>query len=879
MSNILPPLVIPTSDERTTKSAQNVSLPPLSSWSDGYRALDSIGSSSSPRSSSPPMTPFSSRSSQSHAFIQSSPRIAFETRHPHNDHMDDHLSAWDRNYMHYPSSQASIIPHTLPSIKAIYENDIMMRSTPPLYVSKPSEKIEFDFGEQQADITNSVASRYPSTFYDSEEEHEGEDESEGYSFVEEGARATFFRTSAERGQWKTDPAALKMQSRWQMRQSAPTWSPPPVSGLQYISRPISEPAHPTSRASSPADFPDSHDEHKIASELPSTPFVDDVSPDHLNHAVCDLSSSPPSLTSDREPSHEPGEMHYPSSPLPPSSPPLSPVSLPVSPMMRSMSPLSFVSSSPFMPPSSPLSFPPSDHDNDDMDLENEIESDGALPGATSEPVLSPTALVLEPSICIETSLSPPVAGTGAEVPPALFTRPLIATPELEPADKGHSPEPALDTPTSSDLPEEAPSVTTAVIPPSITNPGPSTDDGTAQGVCTEASMDIDIPPNQVTQVPNVLNLFGTHEAQVSTAPIVVKSSILDEVLPIPKKDPKVEVPNVLDLFNDLVEEPLSLETSVEKVLEVPQTSTNDANRSKAKTKTDKALKVRDHNGAMDVDEKGEGPSSAEARVGKPKRKKVVEGERRYEGPVRKKSRSSISETTISESHSSSVKGKFKADEPQKAKADGKRRHEEEDETFDVAPQPKARKQRRVDNASKNRPQQASRVHSDNSTASSSKRPLPVPIVSPSKSKPKNPETAALDAEICGLLIESMATSRASCLPASFLYKSVMQCRPSLKAQRSEKEWMEVFERVLRDGEASHGSGVFGKVESSGKDDSDRPLEAQWFYVPEADDDQERATLIRSMMPRPGKRSETKKYKQYYYRPLEKISRWDPEDEI
>ena len=64
-----------------------------------------------------------------------------------------------------------------------------------------------------------------------------------------------------------------------------------------------------------------------------------------------------------------------------------------------------------------------------------------------------------------------------------------------------------------------------------------------------------------------------------------------------------------------------------------------------------------------------------------------------------------------------------------------------------------------------------------------------------------------------------------------------------------------------------------------KDDRGRPLEPQWFYVPEMDEDQERATLIRSMMPRPGKRNETKKYKQYYYRPLDKISRWDPEDSL
>lgn len=64
---------------------------------------------------------------------------------------------------------------------------------------------------------------------------------------------------------------------------------------------------------------------------------------------------------------------------------------------------------------------------------------------------------------------------------------------------------------------------------------------------------------------------------------------------------------------------------------------------------------------------------------------------------------------------------------------------------------------------------------------------------------------------------------------------------------------------------------------SGQDDHDRKLQAQWFYVPEKDDDTDRATLIRSMMPRPAKRTETKKYKQYYWRPLGKISRWDPED--
>ena len=64
-----------------------------------------------------------------------------------------------------------------------------------------------------------------------------------------------------------------------------------------------------------------------------------------------------------------------------------------------------------------------------------------------------------------------------------------------------------------------------------------------------------------------------------------------------------------------------------------------------------------------------------------------------------------------------------------------------------------------------------------------------------------------------------------------------------------------------------------------QDNANCPLEAQWFYAPELDEDQERATLIKAMIPCSAKRSETKKYKQYYWRPLDKISRWDPEDEL
>lgn len=81
---------------------------------------------------------------------------------------------------------------------------------------------------------------------------------------------------------------------------------------------------------------------------------------------------------------------------------------------------------------------------------------------------------------------------------------------------------------------------------------------------------------------------------------------------------------------------------------------------------------------------------------------------------------------------------------------------------------------------------------------------------------QDPETMALNTEICGMLIETMALSRASSLPLSSLYKMMMQTQPSLKSQRSEQEWLTLFAQVLQEGEGGRGSGVFGKVESSGK---------------------------------------------------------------
>lgn len=176
----------------------------------------------------------------------------------------------------------------------------------------------------------------------------------------------------------------------------------------------------------------------------------------------------------------------------------------------------------------------------------------------------------------------------------------------------------------------------------------------------------------------------------------------------------------------------------------------------------------------------------------------------------------------------------------------------------------------------------------------------------------NPSTSPLPlpyAEFQGMVIETLATSRASSVTVSVLWRTMMEARPVLrevktrgkgkgvgdagseemvkekdteeeegvKEEMGKSEWMGLIELVLEEGKRK--CGLFDRVESSFKDDHGKPLEAQWFYIPENDFDKERAALIRTMMPRAGKRTVTKKYKQYYYKPLGKISRWDPEDAI
>ena len=89
-------------------------------------------------------------------------------------------------------------------------------------------------------------------------------------------------------------------------------------------------------------------------------------------------------------------------------------------------------------------------------------------------------------------------------------------------------------------------------------------------------------------------------------------------------------------------------------------------------------------------------------------------------------------------------------------------------------------------------------------------------------------------EMQGMLIETLATSRASSMPPSSLYTALMASRPALKEYQScahegameRKEWIRVIEDVLEAGCAS--SGVFDKVESTVKVRSFAMTMAVWM---------------------------------------------------
>lgn len=687
--------------------------------------------------------------------------------------------------MQHHTAKPSAASYALPSFKSSFANEASFPLPSRYDASALYDGASTHFREEHSYSSPDVAMHH-STFYDSEEEDGQED---GAEFWSEGdARATFFSTSAERGQWRYDPIPVRLHARSEMRKSLPTWSPPALPGLQLVTRPISEPAPSSSSPLYPSD------EHEDASE-----FTFPMSSDQQAF-MCDTRQSLPSLMSDRDTSPEQEEMQ-PSSPLPPSSPPLSHASFPHSPIARSISPLSFAPSSPPPVSSSPLTFGSSE-DHDDLDDETGVSVD--------HPEVGPT------------TGSPPTAAQASETSQEIIYPPIAHDPDTGVP----SSSPSAIALSSSPQNFEVSVVTTEIQPIPVTLEETSNS-------CLIHSMLQDVPTEEFCASPNDES-----------------SNIMHRRMDLPDRD--------LETVTEASKQTLKSDDEV-LAEHVPLTDSDGDIRSDnaegEATATDATLHKQDTDDVPISDASTNVDSCHVKNAVKEKRKKQMK-DTLHDGPPRKKARVRVAEKTRTTS-----------------KREGKRKSEDEPDVGVSVPLVKKQRKGERDVASE------MRTSPSRSVVSTSTSKPPSSFHEPRSSKPKllDTDTPELDAEITGMLIECMATSRASSLPISSLYKSVMECRPSLKAQHTEKEWVTVFKRVLRNGVA--GSGVFGKVESSGKDDSDYPLEAQWFYVPERDSDQERASLIRSMMPRPAKRTETKKYKQYYYRPLEKISRWDAEDDI
>jgi len=227
-----------------------------------------------------------------------------------------------------------------------------------------------DLDEFDSEDSSESAPRTSATpFTDSDEEYIESDQEKKETMVYgfSDYRSTFFRTSAERGQWKTDPVALKLSTILQSR----SLSGRSTSGVSTPTIPL-VPTKTLASTSKKSLLDSFLKTEKVVAERPVVPTAPLESP--VEALPSSGGSVVPCLASDGNEVKE----DVASSPLVPSlslsSPPLSPMSIIPSVYSRSPSPLS-ATSSPIMRSSSPLS---------ELSLDDDDEVDGfALDDATT----------------------------------------------------------------------------------------------------------------------------------------------------------------------------------------------------------------------------------------------------------------------------------------------------------------------------------------------------------------------------------------------------------------------------------------------------------------------------------------------------------------
>lgn len=290
------------------------------------------------------MTPYSARHTRSDALIRSSPETGLDTVFQSvREHIDDPSSARSSRFSNgYPERAFTPLKHDY----------ISTHSYPPpsdIDVSEYSEEVDHEVPEADSEHTSDSAPSHNSVIFSDIEEDENSG-NDGFSFGHGGYRTTFFRTSAERGQWKSHPIPFKSTPLPQARSSAsiPLRLPTPVS-VDSTARTNSEPALSAAKGLEFSIEPDQYDNPRSVDD--PLPISSQNIPESELQPEAESPHTLPSLTSDWESmlDVDVDERRYerPSSPLPPSSPMSYSASRSVSPassLMRSSSPLSEVSS-------------------------------------------------------------------------------------------------------------------------------------------------------------------------------------------------------------------------------------------------------------------------------------------------------------------------------------------------------------------------------------------------------------------------------------------------------------------------------------------------------------------------------------------------------
>ena len=286
-------------------------------------------SSSPARSSSPPSTPYSSRRDSGYAYICSSPDVPVDAM----------------------LRQRAIDIGRMPKLSFPYKN----------------ETFRYDHHASgdgfQKDVYQSLDS-VDENVIPSDSEKDMEDI---WGINTNTHRTTFFRISAERGLWKSDPPLTLIRrtpSTLQGRKSVPTFSRLPTP-LPLATRTVSEPASSNVSQTTTLHL---QTEHTVELSDSLTGDAGLYLASSVESKPEDAASSPLTVSSwmpdTEEDVVEFDALELPSSPLPPSSPPLSPLSGLIS---RSSSPLSLA----FEGSSSPLSELSDDYDDEGSLVEAE----------------------------------------------------------------------------------------------------------------------------------------------------------------------------------------------------------------------------------------------------------------------------------------------------------------------------------------------------------------------------------------------------------------------------------------------------------------------------------------------------------------------------